>query len=143
MLKKVTDKMKGGGISKLQIKDNGGTRTVMDPGLMVDALCDHYVKHYGQANHTIFRHGEYRDLLTADPMSNPVYDEFLDGTFAGLEHLPNCMEGKHIFIKHTKSTPPLAHGLEDELKAIAEMIVIKEWRRFFSDSKRKNNHQYH
>jgi hypothetical protein len=37
------------------------------------------VKHYGQANHDIFGHGKYHDLLTDKPMTNPVYAIFLDG----------------------------------------------------------------
>ena len=72
VLSKVTNKKKGGGLIKLQIKENGSTRNIMDLGPMAETLQDYFVKHYGQENHTIFGHGEGHTLFTADPMSNPV-----------------------------------------------------------------------
>jgi hypothetical protein len=102
---------------------------------MAETLCDYAVKKYGQANHTIFRHGEGRDLITDDPMTNPVYDTFLDGTFMDTKHLPNRTDGQNLFIKHMKSKLP--GGLEEELKAMAEPMTLKEWRIFFSPHERK------
>ena len=96
---------------------------------MAETLRDYAVKHYGQANHTIFGHGEGHDLLTDDPMSNPVYETLLDGTFMDTAHLPNCTDGQNLFIKHMKSKIPV--GVEDELKAMAEPMTLKEWRKFF------------
>ena len=57
--------------------------------MMAETLRDFAVKHNGQALHTIFGHGEEHDLLTDDPMTNPVNYTFLDGTFIDTEHLPN------------------------------------------------------
>ena len=79
-LNSVNDKKKGGGINHLQISENGGTRTITEPGMMAETLRDFGVKHYGPANHTIFGHGEGHDLITDDPMTNPVYDTFPGGT---------------------------------------------------------------
>ena len=70
---------------------------------MAETPRDFAVKHYGQANHTICGHGDRHDLLTDNPMTNPVYDTFLDGTFMDTEHLPNRIDGQNLFIKHMKS----------------------------------------
>ena len=74
-LNSVNNKKRGGGLTHLRMSENGGTRTITEPGKMAETLRDYAVKHYGQANHTIFGHGEGHDLLTNDPMSNPVYDK--------------------------------------------------------------------
>ena len=75
------DKEKGGGINTLKIKENAGTWTLMEPGPMAEKLRDFALNNYRQANHIIFGHGKGHDLLTDDPMTNPVYDTFLDGKF--------------------------------------------------------------
>ena len=67
-LNSVNDKRRGGGLTHFQISENGGTQTITEPEKMAETLCDYAVKHYGQANHTIFGHGEGHDLLTNDPM---------------------------------------------------------------------------
>jgi uncharacterized protein YbcC (UPF0753/DUF2309 family) len=53
-LNSVNDKKRGGGLTHLQISENGGTRTITEPGKMAETLRDYAVKHYGLANHTIF-----------------------------------------------------------------------------------------
>jgi hypothetical protein len=88
-----------------------------------------HCKDLGRENHTIFGHGEGHDLLTDDPMTNPVYDNFLDGTFMDTEHLQDRTYGQNLFIKHMKSKLP--GGVEEELKAMAETMSLKEWRKFF------------
>ena len=93
-LNSVNDKRRGGGLTRLKISEHGGTRTITEPEEMAETLRDYAVKHYGQENHTIFGHGEGHDLLTDDPMSNPVYDSFLDGTFMDTTHLPNRTDGQ-------------------------------------------------
>ena len=95
--------------------------------MMAETLRDFAGKHYGKANHTIFGHGEGHNLLTDDPMTNPVYDIFLDGTFMDTEHLPNRTDRQHIFIKHMKLKLP--GGIEEELKPMAEPMSLKEWRK--------------
>ena len=60
---------------------------------MAETFQNYAVKHYGQTNHTIFGHGEGHDLLTADPMLNPVYNKFLDDTFSYSNHLPDRTDG--------------------------------------------------
>ena len=102
---------------------------------MTETLRDYAVKYYGQANHTIFGHGEGHDLLTNEPMSNPVYDTLLDGTFMDTAHLPNRTDGQNLFIKHMKSKLP--GGVEDELKAMAEPMSLKEWRNSVLTSREK------
>jgi hypothetical protein len=103
--------------------------------MMAGTLRDFEVKHYGQANHTIFGHGERHELLTDDTMPNPVYDTFLDGIFMDTNHLPNRTDGQNLFIKHMKSKLP--EGVEEELKAMAEPMLLKEWRRFFLTAREK------
>ena len=88
-LNSVNDKKKGGRLTNLKITENGGMRTITDPGPMAETLRDFAVKNYGQANHTIFGHSEGNDLLTEEPMVNPVYDTFLDGAFMDTDHLPH------------------------------------------------------
>ena len=48
---------------------------------------------------------------------------------------------QNLFIKHMKSK--ILEGVEDELKAMAEPIVIKEWRLFFYHREGKKNYQRH
>ena len=67
-LNSVNDKRRGGGLTRLQISENGVTQPITEPEKMAETLRDYAVKHYGQANHTIFRHGEGHDLLTNGPM---------------------------------------------------------------------------
>ena len=107
-----------------KFSENGGTVTITEPGKMAETLRDYAVKHYGQVNHTIFGHGDGHDLLTDDPMTNPVYETFFDGTFMETEHLPNRTDDQNLFIKHMESKLP--GGAEDELKSMAEPMTLKE-----------------
>ena len=102
---------------------------------MAEMLRDYAVKHYKQAHHTIFGHSEGHDLLTNNPMSNPVYDIFLDGTFMDTAHLPNRIDGQNLFIKHMKSKLP--EGVEDELKSMVELMKLREWRKLFFTAREK------
>jgi hypothetical protein len=134
-LNTVNDQKKGGGLTHLQVTENRGTRTITDPGPMAETLRDFAVKHYGQTNHTIFGYGKEHDILTEDPMTNPVYDTFLDGTFIDTDHIPNRTEGSNLFIKHIKSKLP--EGVEKELTKMAEPMLLKEWRRFYLTARDK------
>ena len=78
----------------MKIKENGGNLKIMDPIPMSEVLCDHAIKKYGQSNYTIFGYSEGHGLLTEYPMSNPVYNKFLDGPLPGLEYIPNRTEKK-------------------------------------------------
>ena len=122
----------------MQITENGGTVTIIDPGPMAETLRDFAVNHYGQANHTLFVHGEVHNLLVDEPMTNPVYETFLDGTLMDTDHLPKRTDGQNLFINHMKSKLP--EGLEEELKAMAETMLLKEWRTFLSHRKGENHH---
>ena len=50
-------------------------------------------------------------------------------------HLPNHTDGQNLFIKHMKSKLP--EGFEDELKAMAELMKLREWRKFFLTAREK------
>ena len=45
-LNSVNDKKRGGELTNLKMKKNGGTRKITDPGLMEETLCDFTVKHH-------------------------------------------------------------------------------------------------
>ena len=57
-LNSVNDKKKGGGINHLQISENGGTRTITEPGMMAETLRHFAVKHYEHAHYSMFGHSE-------------------------------------------------------------------------------------
>ena len=73
-------------------------------------LRDFALKRYEQENHTIFGHGEGNDLLKDEPMINPGYETFLDGTFMDTDHLPHRTYGQHLYIKHMQSKIPEGVG---------------------------------
>ena len=73
-------------------------------------------------------------------MTNPVYDTFLDGTFMDTEHLPNRTDGQNLFIKHMKSKLP--GRVEEELKAMAELMLLKEWRNLFLTAREKTENHH-
>ena len=97
---------------------------------MVESIRNFSVKHYEQSNHNICGHGEGHDLLMDDPMTKQVYDTFQDGIFMDADHLPNRTDGQNLFIKHMNLKLP--YGVEEELKAMAKMMLLKEWRKLFS-----------
>ena len=94
----------------------------MEPNPMAEVLHDHAIKYYGQANHTIFGHGEVHDLLIEYLISKPMYDKILDGILLGLAHLLNRTEGQIYFIKHMKSKIP--DEVEDYLRAMVDPMIL-------------------
>ena len=54
----------------------------MDKNEIAKMLMDFNTKHYDQANTRAFGGGEYYTLLMDKPMTNPIYREILEGSFA-------------------------------------------------------------
>ena len=67
-------------------------------------------------------------------MPNPVYDKFLDGSLSDLDGIPNHTYGQNLLIKHTKSK--ILEVVKEELRAMADPMILKEWMRFFVTEKK-------
>ena len=87
-LNPVTKKHGGGGLTLLHIKEEDPStadiisRVLLYDDDIVDAVHDFHTNHYGQENSTVVGGGDYYKPLTDKPMTNPVYEEIINGTFA-------------------------------------------------------------
>ena len=86
----VTKKRGGGGITLLRVPHEDTHKTLLEPLEISRALRDHTIKHYGQASDVF-------DKLTDEPMTNPFYDEILNGM---LEHQHELSASQKLFGKH-------------------------------------------
>ena len=94
------------------------------------ALRDHAIKHYGQANATPFGKSDVFDKLTEDPMTNPFYDEIMNGM---LEHQHELSASQKLFGKHLRSK--VSPDLAPEADKLTEPMTLIEWRKFFLKAK--------
>ena len=93
----VTKKRGGGGITLLRVPHEDTHKTLLEPLEISRALRDHTIKNYGQANVTPFGKSDVFDKLTKDPITNPFYDEILNGM---LEHQHDLSASHKLFGKH-------------------------------------------
>jgi hypothetical protein len=77
----------GGGMTVLRGGDEGGTKTLLEEAKIAETLRNFAIKHYSQANTTVFGGGDIYQQLTENPMTNPIYEELLNGTFESREDL--------------------------------------------------------
>jgi hypothetical protein len=71
----------GGGMTVLRGEDEGGTKTLLEEAKIAETLRNFAIKHYGQDNKMVFGGGDIYQQLTENPMTNPIYEELLTGTF--------------------------------------------------------------
>ena len=65
----------------LRGEDEGGTKTLLEEAKIAETLRNFAIKHYGQDNKMVFGGGDIYQQLTENPMTNPIYQELLTGTF--------------------------------------------------------------
>jgi hypothetical protein len=130
VMNKVTKKRGGGGITLLRVKKENTHGTLLEPLEISRALRDHAIKHYGQANATPFGKRDVFEKLTEDPMTNPFYEEILNGMF---EHQHELSASQKLFGKHLRSK--VSADLAPEADTLAEPMTLIEWRKFFLKAK--------
>ena len=136
VLNAVTKKRGGGGLTSLRVTqpdtdhDEPTTRVLLDENEIAETLRDFNTKHYGQANKTVFGGGDYYTLLTDKPMTNPIYKEILEGSFA---ERPDLTAAQKLWSRHMRSKVP--DGTDKERRKLAEPMTLTEWRKFFLRAK--------
>ena len=108
------------------MKENGGTRNLLEEDQIARTLRDFAKDYYGQANSTLFRHGEDQRLISYHPMSNPVYRQLLDGSFDGIHGLT---EYQKYYIKHKRSK--VLVEFDAERGALSDLMTLKTRRNLF------------
>ena len=109
VLNAVTKKRGGGGLTSLRVTqpdtdhDEPTTRVLLDENEIAETLRDFNTKHYGQANKTVFGGGEYYTILMDKPMTNPIYKDIIEGSFA---ERPDLTAAQKLRSRHTRSKVP-------------------------------------
>ena len=109
----------GGGITLLRVQHKDTHKTLLEPLEMSRALRDHAIKHYGQAKATPFGKRDVFDKLTEEPMTNPFYDEILNGM---LDHQHELSDSHKLFGKHLRSK--VSPDLAPEAEKLAEPMTL-------------------
>ena len=136
VLNAVTKKRGGGGLTSLRVTqpdtdhEELTTRNLLDKNEIVETLQDFNTKHYGQANKRVFGGGDYYTLLTDKTMTNPIYKENLEGSFA---ERPDLMAAQKLWSRHMRSKVP--DGTDKERRKLAEPMTLTECRKLFLGAK--------
>ena len=78
----------------------------------------------------IFGGGDIYQQLAENPMTNPIYEELLNGTF---EFWADLTVEQKLFVWHMKSKVP--RDTEAEAAELLDPMVLKEWHKFFLKAK--------